>query len=128
MYSIMYSTMYSNNNLGTNVLYTDVDVSVIVRIVNVVVSVDVSVEDKRWPTTVSRTPRVLYGWVGLGRPPLCQSNISYLYIFTVMREIKKTVWVINSLYCVHLFNPLNLSELARSRACSGSPVTPQGRR
>lgn len=89
MYSTMYSTMYSNNNLGTNVLYTDVDVSVIVRIVNVVVSVDVSVEDKRWPTTVSRTPRVLYGWVGLGRPPLCQSNISYLYIFTVMREIKK---------------------------------------
>lgn len=84
MYRIMYSTMYSNNNFGTNVLYTDVDVSVIVRIVNVVVSVDVSVEDKRWPTTVSRTPRVLYGWVGR----LCRSNISiehvvlsYFYIF-----------------------------------------------
>ena len=61
----VYSTMYSHN-LRPDV-YTDVDVSVIVRIVrivNVVVSVDVSVEDKRWSTTVSRTPRVLYGWVG----------------------------------------------------------------
>ena len=87
MYSIMYSTMYSNNNSNNNlgaIVYTDVDVSVIVRIVSVVVSVDVSVEDKRWSTTVSRTPRVLYGWVGR----LCRSNISiehvvlsYFYIF-----------------------------------------------
>lgn len=68
MYSIMYSTMYSNNNSNNSV----------------VVSVDVSVEDKRWSTTVSRIPRVLYGWVGR----LCRSNISiehvvlsYFYIF-----------------------------------------------